>query len=108
MQLRVKDLVASQPIWDLMQYGKVNAIVHHGIHGLYKLLTVHVDPVYFNVGTNIVFLTRRKKIGGPFMGIMYNYLRLEAPAAAAATLEGDPEISKHCTETLVEESSLTI
>lgn len=48
-----------------------------------------------------------KKIGEPFTGIMYDYLRLEAPAAAA-TLEGDPEISEHCIETLVEESSLTI
>lgn len=107
MQLRVNDFAASQPVWDLMQYGKYNAIVHHGIHGLYKLWTVHVDPVRFNVGTNMMFLTQRKTIGGPLTGVMYDYLRLEA-LAAAATLEGDPEISEHCIETLVEESSLTI
>ena len=78
MQLRVNDLAASQPAWDLMQYGKYNAIVHHGIHGLYKLWTVHVDPVRFNVGTNMMFLTQRKTIGGPLTGVMYDYLRLEA------------------------------
>jgi rhamnogalacturonan endolyase len=79
-----------KPLFDTMQFGKDNAIARHGIHGLYRLWTVDIPFGLLHVGENTLFLTQRKP-SGPFTGVMYDYLRLEAPhhpAAAAATIQG--------------------
>lgn len=70
----------TQPLFDTMQYGRDNATARHGIHGLYKLWTIDIDAKLLHVGQNSLFLTQRKATG-PFTAVMYDYLRLEAPAA---------------------------
>jgi len=86
MQVHVNDLYSTKPIFDTQQFGRENAIARHGIHGLYKLWTIDVDPKLLHVGQNIIFLTQRKIDGGPFSGLMYDYLRLEAPLRCVSNL----------------------
>lgn len=66
-----------------MQYGRDNAIARHGFHGLYKLWTIEVDPKLLLVGQNSFYL-RQRKATGPFTGVIYDYLRLEAPACSGS------------------------
>ncbi|KAG0630091.1 hypothetical protein M758_1G153400 [Ceratodon purpureus] len=81
IQLFVNKLDYRKPVFDTMQYGRDNAIARHGIHGLYKLWTIGVDPHLLRVGPNSFYL-RQRKASGPFTGVMYDYLRLEAPACS--------------------------
>jgi rhamnogalacturonan endolyase len=78
VQVHVNDLNSTEPVFDTLQFGWENAIARHGIHGLYKLWTIGVDSKLLRVGQNIFFLTQRVTYGGPFIGTMYDYLRLEA------------------------------
>lgn len=78
MQLFVNNPDARKPVFDTMQYGKDNSIARHGIRGIYRFWVMNIDPKLFHVGHNTVFLRQRKAIG-PFTGVMYDYLRLEAP-----------------------------
>ncbi|CAM6087084.1 unnamed protein product [Calypogeia fissa] len=78
IQVRVNDPNSKKPLFDTMQLGKDNAIARHGIHGLYWLFAVDIPATSLRDGGNIIFLTQRKPTG-PFTGVMYDYLRLEAP-----------------------------
>jgi len=78
IQLFVNNPDARKPVFDTMQYGKDNSIARHGIRGIYRFWVMNIDPKLFHVGHNTVFLRQRKAIG-PFTGVMYDYLRLEAP-----------------------------
>lgn len=77
--MHVNDLNSSEPVFDTLQLGRENVTARHGIHGLYKLWTIDVDSKLLHVGQNTFFLTQRETKGGPINGIMYDYLRLEAP-----------------------------
>ena len=79
LQLSVNKSDFRKSVFDTMQYGRDNAIARHGIHGLYKLWTIDVDPRLLVVGSNSFYLRQRKAFG-PFTGVMYDYLHLEAPA----------------------------
>lgn len=74
-----------KPVFDTMQYGRDNAIARHSNHGLYKLWSIDVDPKLLRVGQNSFFL-RQRKATGPFTGVMYDYLRLEAPACSSGSV----------------------
>lgn len=82
VQVRVNDVNAKRPQFDTMQLGKDNAIARHGIHGLYWLFSVDIPATSLREGENTIFLTQRKPTG-PFTGVMYDYLRLEAPPVSA-------------------------
>ncbi|KAL3628094.1 hypothetical protein CASFOL_028196 [Castilleja foliolosa] len=58
--------------------GKDNAIARHGIHGLYHLYSIGVSGSLLVDGRNTIFLTQARK--GPFVGIMYDYIRFEGPS----------------------------
>ncbi|XP_057773241.1 probable rhamnogalacturonate lyase B isoform X2 [Salvia miltiorrhiza] len=58
--------------------GKDNAIARHGIHGLYWLFNVEMPSALFIKGINTIYLTQANATS-PFQGIMYDYIRLEAP-----------------------------
>lgn len=78
----MNDINAKRPAFDTMQLGKDNAIARHGIHGLYWLFSVDIPSKSLREGENIIFLTQRKP-GGVFTGVMYDYLRLEAPPVSS-------------------------
>lgn len=58
--------------------GRDNAIARHGIHGLYRLFSVSIPSNLLVKGRNIIYLTQARATS-PFQGLMYDYLRLEAP-----------------------------
>ncbi|XP_030542772.1 rhamnogalacturonate lyase-like [Rhodamnia argentea] len=84
LQVRINDANASSPLFSSGVIGRDNTIARHGIHGLYWLFSVDVPGTGLVKGENTVFLTQ---IGSesPFQGIMYDYIRLEAPPSSNST-----------------------
>ncbi|EFJ05307.1 hypothetical protein SELMODRAFT_137340 [Selaginella moellendorffii] len=78
LQVRVNDPTLYTPHFDTLQFGKDNAIARHGIHGLYAMWSIDVESKLLKEGENIIYLTQRK-YASVFNGVMYDYLRLEAP-----------------------------
>ncbi|KAI3832910.1 hypothetical protein MKW92_013118 [Papaver armeniacum] len=80
-------------MYDYIRMRKDNAIARHGIHVLYLLFNVDVKRDCLKDGENTIFLSQvRGK--GPFEGLMYDYIRPEAPAEderknVEARLSGD-------------------
>ncbi|KAI3876528.1 hypothetical protein MKW92_018785 [Papaver armeniacum] len=93
LQIRFNNLGTEIPHFTAGGLYKDNAIARHGIHGLYLLFNVDVMSDWLKDGENTIFLSQVKG-EGPFEGIMYDYIRLEAPAEderknAEARLSGD-------------------
>ncbi|KAK3021722.1 hypothetical protein RJ639_046068, partial [Escallonia herrerae] len=68
-------------VFQVMNLGSDNAVCRHGIHGLYRLLNVDIAPSNLVKGDNSIFLTQARG-GDALCGILYDYLRLEAPGKA--------------------------
>ncbi|KAJ8440089.1 hypothetical protein Cgig2_025288 [Carnegiea gigantea] len=79
LQVRVNDPTIDPPIFTTGLVGKDNAIARHGIHGLYRLYTADIQGSKLVIGDNTIFLTQAMG-GSPVVGIMYDYIRLEAPS----------------------------
>ncbi|KAG9440114.1 hypothetical protein H6P81_020279 [Aristolochia fimbriata] len=58
--------------------GEENIIPRHGIHGLYRLVTIDVRSEWLVQGENTFYFTL-DSCRSPFQGIVYDYIRLEAP-----------------------------
>ncbi|KAI8548474.1 hypothetical protein RHMOL_Rhmol07G0276400 [Rhododendron molle] len=78
LEVRVNDPQANPPHFSSGLVGKDNAIARHGIHGLYYLFNVDIPSAQLTQGDNTIFLTQTSNTS-PFQGIMYDYIRLEAP-----------------------------
>ncbi|KAK2991226.1 hypothetical protein RJ640_001454 [Escallonia rubra] len=78
LQVRVNDPNRSRPLFSSGLIGRDNSIARHGIHGLYWLYNVDILGALLVQGDNSIYLTQPRS-AGPFQGIMYDYLRLEAP-----------------------------
>ncbi|XP_030542776.1 rhamnogalacturonate lyase B [Rhodamnia argentea] len=83
LQVRVNN-PKSTPVFSSGLIGRDNSIARHGIHGLYWLYSVDIKGSWLSEGDNIVFLTQPRS-SGPFQGIMYDYIRLEAPSSSSST-----------------------
>ncbi|KAI3955239.1 hypothetical protein MKW98_020872 [Papaver atlanticum] len=79
LQIRLNNLSREIPHFTTGGTYKDNAIARHGIHGLYLLFNVDVKSDWLKDGENTIFLSQVKG-EGPFQGIMYDYIRFEAPA----------------------------
>jgi len=64
----------------VMNLGTDNTVCRHGIHGLYRLFSINVPSSFLVKGDNSIFLTQARG-GDALCGILYDYLRLEAPAS---------------------------
>ncbi|CAF2067283.1 unnamed protein product [Brassica napus] len=71
----------SRPLFSTGNIGRDNAIARHGIHGVYRLYSVNVPGRLLRTGINTIYLSQAKATG-PFEGLMYDYIRLEAPSRA--------------------------
>ncbi|XP_022980944.1 probable rhamnogalacturonate lyase B isoform X1 [Cucurbita maxima] len=78
LQVRVNDAQTVTPLFTTGVIGKDNTIARHGIHGLYRFYTVDIPGSELVAGNNTIFLTQTND-QGPFVGIMYDYIRLEGP-----------------------------
>ncbi|KAL8166108.1 hypothetical protein V2J09_007607 [Rumex salicifolius] len=67
------------PIFTVGEMGSDNAIARHGIHGIYRLFNVDIKGSKLDKGSNTIYL-KQTKSSSPFQGIMYDYIRLEAPS----------------------------
>ncbi|XP_014500308.1 probable rhamnogalacturonate lyase B [Vigna radiata var. radiata] len=76
LQIRINKLEADPPLFSSGVIGKENTIARHGIHGLYWLFSIDVDGTLLVQGNNTIFLTQPMNTS-PFIGIMYDYIRLE-------------------------------
>ncbi|KAJ3684371.1 hypothetical protein LUZ61_013535 [Rhynchospora tenuis] len=63
------------------QFGGGNAIARHGIHGLQWNFEVPIKGTLLFEGENTIYLTQSRG-GSKFIGIMYDYIRLEGPSHA--------------------------
>ncbi|KAL3619596.1 hypothetical protein CASFOL_034508 [Castilleja foliolosa] len=78
LQVRINDPNQSPPLFTTGLIGRDNAIARHGIHGLYRLFNVGLPGSSLAEGINTIYLTQ-SNAKGPFQGVMYDYIRLEAP-----------------------------
>ena len=70
------------PLFTSGVIGKDNTIARHGIHGLYWQFNIEIPGSELLEGHNTIFLTRTNT-SSPFQVIIYDYIRLEGPAAAS-------------------------
>ncbi|KXG27673.1 probable rhamnogalacturonate lyase C [Sorghum bicolor] len=62
------------------EFGGGNAIARHGIHGgVQRSFELPVRGEQLREGENSISITQTRAFG-PFLGVMYDYIRLEAPA----------------------------
>ncbi|CAA3005319.1 probable rhamnogalacturonate lyase B [Olea europaea subsp. europaea] len=81
IQVRINNPNAPAPYFTTMRIGKDNAIARHGIYGLYWLYSIKIQGIQFMNGTNTIYL-KQSRGGRAFIGVMYDYIRLEAPKQA--------------------------
>ena len=77
-KVRINDEHAIPSLFSSGLIGKDNAIARHGIHGLYYLFNVDIPCDQLRQGDNTIFLPQAMNTS-PFLGIMYDYIRLEGP-----------------------------
>nr|XP_017237060.1 PREDICTED: probable rhamnogalacturonate lyase B isoform X2 [Daucus carota subsp. sativus] len=65
-------------VFEVQMLGMDNAVCRHGIHGLYRLFNIDVSSELLTVGDNSILLTQARE-GDALCGVLYDYLRLEAP-----------------------------
>ncbi|XP_024171278.1 probable rhamnogalacturonate lyase B isoform X2 [Rosa chinensis] len=83
LQIRINDSKADPPLFTTGVIGHDNTICRHGIHGLYRLYSIDVSSTLLVKGDNTVYLTQAMSTS-PFVGIMYDYIRLEAPSSSTS------------------------
>ncbi|KAK9930032.1 hypothetical protein M0R45_027091 [Rubus argutus] len=84
LQIGVNDSKADSPLFTTGVIGHDNTICRHGIHGLYRLYNIDVPGTLLVKGDNTLFLTQAMNTS-PFVGIMYDYIRLEGPSSSTST-----------------------
>lgn len=78
IQVRVNEQNGRGPHFSTGRIGRDNAIARHGIHGLYRLYSVSISGSQLVEGRNTIYL-RQARGANPFTGVLYDYIRLEAP-----------------------------
>ncbi|KAM3237643.1 hypothetical protein P3S67_012051 [Capsicum chacoense] len=78
VQVWVNNPSTSRPLFTTGLIGRDNSIARHGIHGLYWLYNIDIGGNQLVQGDNTIYLGQPRN-QSPFQGIMYDYIRLEAP-----------------------------
>ncbi|XP_050381717.1 probable rhamnogalacturonate lyase B [Argentina anserina] len=80
LQVRINNESDEPPHFTTKLIGGDNAIARHGIHGLYWYYSIEIPSPLLNEGKNTVYLSQTRG-GEIFQGVMYDYIRLEAPSS---------------------------
>lgn len=83
-QVRVNDQNTKRPLFSSGLIGRDNAVVRHGIHGLYWLFNVEIPNAVLVKGENTIYLTQARG-QSPWQYLMYDYIRLEGAVHTATT-----------------------
>lgn len=83
LQIRLNNPNRNRPMFSTRMIGRDNSIARHGIHGLYWMYSVNVPGNVLRQGNNIMYFTQSRS-NGPFGGLMYDYIRFEAPTPSSA------------------------
>ena len=83
LKIWINDRTRATPHFSTGIIGYENSIARLGIHGVYRLFHVDVDSSLLVTGENIIFLNQAVAVG-PFVGIMYDYIRLEEPVVSVS------------------------
>ncbi|KAL3830381.1 hypothetical protein ACJIZ3_019183 [Penstemon smallii] len=78
LQIRVNNPNSNRPLFTSGLIGRDNSIARHGIHGLYWVYNIDIQGGVLVKGDNTIYLTQ-PRCQSPFQGLMYDYIRLEAP-----------------------------
>ncbi|CAN0921890.1 Rhamnogalacturonate lyase [Linum grandiflorum] len=82
LQVRVNNPNSEKALFTTGLIGRDNSIARHGCHGLYRLYNVKVPGESLVEGENSLFL-KQPRFNSPFLGFLYDYIRLEAPPTTA-------------------------
>ncbi|KAI3466562.1 hypothetical protein Pfo_023225 [Paulownia fortunei] len=78
LEVHVNQMNAEQLVFQVTNLGADNTVCRHGIHGLYQLFSVDISSTLLTTGDKCIFLTQARG-GDALCGILYDYIRLEAP-----------------------------
>ncbi|KAK6125848.1 hypothetical protein DH2020_040416 [Rehmannia glutinosa] len=78
VQVWINNPNTRRPHFTTRRIGRDNAIARHGIHGRYWLYSVDVSGSQLVNGKNTIYL-KQSRGSSPFIGVMYDYIRLEGP-----------------------------
>lgn len=81
IQVWINNRDGHSPRFSTGMIGRDNAIARHGIHGLYRLYNVSISGYELVEGRNTIYLRQGRGMN-PFVGVLYDYIRLEAPATS--------------------------
>lgn len=84
MKVRVNDPNTPRPLFTTGLIGRDNSIARHGCHGIYRLYHVNIPGASLVEGENTIFL-KQPRCNSPFIGLMYDYIRLEGPPSEEAS-----------------------
>ncbi|PKI57406.1 hypothetical protein CRG98_022251 [Punica granatum] len=79
LQIHVNQMDSEHLVFQVLNLGTDNTVCRHGIHGLYRLFTVDIPSSLIQKGDNSIYLSQARG-GDALCGILYDYLRLEAPS----------------------------
>ena len=77
LKVRFNEQSTYRPLFSTHLLGRDNSIARHGIHGTYCFYSINVSGNQLRPGQNTLYLTQSRSLG-PFGGLLYDYLRLEA------------------------------
>ncbi|CAN1285754.1 Rhamnogalacturonate lyase [Linum perenne] len=75
----INDANAKRAHFSTGTVGTDNAIARHGNHGMYRFFNGTLPSTLFVKGKNTMFLRPARSSTYAFSGVMYDYIRLEAP-----------------------------
>ncbi|CAL1367707.1 unnamed protein product [Linum trigynum] len=80
----VNNINARREHYDTGTWGDDNAIARHGDHGFYRFFSGSLPSNLFVKGKNTIYLKQARSQTYMFAGVMYDYIRLEAPPPSTA------------------------
>ncbi|KAA8520092.1 hypothetical protein F0562_014348 [Nyssa sinensis] len=79
LEVYVNNMDTEHLVFQVMNLGTDNTVCRHGTHGLYRLFNIDIPSSLLIEGDNSMFLNQARG-GDALCGILYDYIRLEAPA----------------------------